>query len=130
MIPVRAGSGRFKIRGSAVDSRSAAVADSNPIDTRRICSRGRSNKAIDCPAEKLSQTLLALGIIVIKRLRCGIGVRRIAEPVSDPRFCQNVSRMSWIVLDLLPEHLYVGPQVLWLVAVLGSPNRSQNLCVC
>src|SRR5260370_24093074 len=52
----------------------------------------------------------------------------IAEPISNPGVCQNVSRMSWIVLDLLPEHLYVGPQVLWLVAVLGSPDGSQNLC--
>jgi hypothetical protein len=57
MIPACAVASRFKIRGSAVDNRSAAVADSNPTDIRRI----------GVPGEILiNVTLSLIGVLLAK----------------------------------------------------------------
>ena len=51
-------------------------------------------------------------------------VRRWAdEGVSDPGQGQNIARIVWIWLDLLPQVPDIGPQVRRLVAVLLSPHR-------
>src|SRR5689334_6925885 len=66
-----------------------------------------------------------------KRLSTGrcLHLPRQTETVTHPRFRKQVLGVGWILFDLLPKLIDEHPEVLHLVAVVGSPHRLQQLCM-
>jgi len=73
--------------------------------------------------------LVSKSIVVIVPDHRGIGIGRIAETISDPRFREDIFRLGGIILDLLAQHPDVGSQVLQLTAVFGTPDGPQQFHV-
>src|SRR5262249_33785777 len=51
------------------------------------------------------------------------------EPVPNPRLCNQVLRLRWIRLYLLPQSVDEDAQVFHFIAVIGTPHRLQQFPV-